>query len=144
MAWEEQNATFLGHFNNNPPHNIVWVCPVSLGEIEWGLRVTVTTNPLRRARCRQFIEDNALDFVHRMETTIRDSYALIMERIWQAHPPPTGRVDTQKHLSERGVDINDVWIAAVALEHGLVLLTEDRMDVIRNCMPEITFENWLV
>ena len=51
--------------------------------------------------------------------------------------------DTQKHLSALGVDVNDVWIAAVALEHGLTLLTTDRMETIRNCVPDLKVENWL-
>ena len=133
----------IEHFRNCPPENIVWVCPISLAEIECGLRITNTTDAQRRAQCRRFIEDNALDFVRPIETTTRDSYADIMERIWRAHPPADRRIETQRHLSDLGVDINDVWIAAVALEHGLILLTADRMDTIRNCVPEVVIDNWL-
>jgi tRNA(fMet)-specific endonuclease VapC len=142
-AWEEQNPTLLAHVTNNPVENILWVCPVSLAEVEWGLRTTNTTNPQRRTRCRQFIEDNMLTFVHPIAITTRESYADIMHRIWQANPPAIGQ-RTQKHLSHLGVDVNDVWIAAVAMEHGLVLLTADRMDTIRGCVPEIIIQNWLV
>ncbi len=134
----------MEHFRNCPPENIVWVCPISLAEIEWGLRITNTTDAQRRARCRRFIEDNALDFVRPIETTTRDTYADIMERIWRAHPPANGRIETQRHLSDLGVDVNDVWIAAVAFEHGLTLLTTDQMATIRNCVPEVLMENWLL
>jgi predicted nucleic acid-binding protein len=96
----------------------------------------------KRAACRRFIDEN-LDYFHPIDETTRDSYAFIMERIWRAHPPPNTRTDTQKHLSEQGVDVNDVWIAAVALERGLTLLTEDRMATIRACVPELLFGNWL-
>ncbi len=119
------------------------MCPVSLAEVEWGLRTTNTTDAQRRARCRRFIEDNALEFVQPIQTTTRDTYAEIMERIWRAHPPAIGQ-KTQRHLSDLGVDVNDVWIAAVALEHGLTLLTADRMDTIRNCVLEVVIDNWLV
>jgi tRNA(fMet)-specific endonuclease VapC len=78
-----------------------------------------------------------------METTTRDSYALIMEQIWRRHPPGSDRIRTQQHLSHLGVDVNDVWIAAVALEHGLTLLTNDGMDVIRECVQDLRFANWL-
>ena len=132
----------MEHFRNTPHENIVWVCPISLAEIEWGLRTTNATDAQRRAQCRRLIEDNALDFVRPIETTTRDSYAEIMHRIWQAHPPAIGQ-RTQRHLSELGVDVNDVWIAAVALEHGLILLTADGMDTIRNCVPHLAVENWL-
>jgi len=66
-----------------------------------------------------------------------------MESIWRAHPPVIGQ-RTQRHLSDLGVDVNDVWIAAVALEHGLILLTEDGMGTIRNCVPHLEVANWLV
>ena len=134
----------MEHFRNSPPENIVWVCPISLAEIEWGLRTTITTDAQRRARCRQFIEEYVLNFVREIGVTTRDSYAHIMELIWQAHPPADAGVRTQRHLSELGVDVNDIWIAAVALEHGLTLLTEDRMDTIRNCVADVNIENWLV
>jgi tRNA(fMet)-specific endonuclease VapC len=143
-AWERQDPVLLEHFRNSPPENLVWICPISLGEIEWGLRVTNSTDPQRQAECRRFIEENALGFVWPIDTTTRDSYAEIMNRIWRTHLPATNRVDTQRHLSELRVDVNDVWIAAVALEHGLRLLTADRMETIRECVPEIAIENWLV
>lgn len=142
-AWEVQHPVLMGRFRASPPENILWVCPISLGEVEWGLRVTATTDPQRRAASRQFVEDNVLDFVRSIETTTRDSYAEIMERIWRQHPPGNAGIPTQQHLSTLRVDVNDVWIAAVALEHGLILLTTDRMETIRACVPELTVENWL-
>jgi predicted nucleic acid-binding protein len=133
----------MAHLRDIPPENILWVCPISLGEIECGLRITTATDVQRRAACRRFIEDKALDFVRAIDTTTRDSYAEIMERIWRRYSPGSSRIKTQQHLSALGVDVNDVWIAAVALEHGLILLTEDRMETIRTCVPEMSVENWL-
>jgi predicted nucleic acid-binding protein len=119
------------------------VCPIALGEVEWGMRTTNTTNPELRAKCRRFIEENMLEFVWYIETTARDSYAEITHEIWQSHSPPSANVDTQQHLSRLGIDVNDVWIAAIALERGLILLTKDQLYPIRNCVPEITIQNWL-
>jgi predicted nucleic acid-binding protein len=133
----------MGHVREHPQENLVWVCPISLGELEWGMRVTTTTDPDRREHCRRYIEEHILDFVHQIDVTTRDSYAEILHRIWIEHPPPNGR-DTQQHLSSLGVDVNDVWIAAVAIEHGLTLLTDDRMATIRKCVPALLVANWLV
>jgi len=127
-----------------PQENIVWVCPISLGELECGMRITADANPERRAACRHFIEETVLDFVHKIGVTTRDSYATIMERIWNAHRPAHAGISTQRHLTDQGVDVNDVWIAAVALEHGLTLLTTDQMETIRTCIPELRIENWTV
>ena len=132
----------MERLRNSPIENLVWVCPIALAEIEWGLRATTTTNPERRARCRRFIEENVLDFVWPIDVTTRESYAHIMERIWSQHPPAFG-ADTQRHLSSLNVQVNDVWIAAVALEHGLTLLTTDGMATITECVSELDIENWL-
>lgn len=133
----------MRHLNAARPEDLLWVCPIVLGEIECGLRVTAVTDPQRRTQCRRFIEEE-LRLVHPIEFSTRDSYAEIMECIWRQHPPANGRIKTQAHLSTLGVDVNDIWIAAVSLERNLVLLTEDRMDVIRACVPEIRFDNWLI
>lgn len=107
------------------------------------MRVTVTTDANRREECRRFIEDEVSDFVHPIDVTTRDSYAEILHRIWSQHPPANRHVDTQKHLSSLAVDVNDVWIAAVAVEHGLTLLTADHMTTITECVPELLVDNWL-
>jgi len=127
-----------------PPDTFLWVCPVSLGEIEWGLRTTATTDDSRRSACRQFIQQHVLEFVWEIGITTRESYAEIMENIWRTHPPANATIGTQSHLSTLKVDVNDVWIAAVALEHNLTLLTKDRMDTIRTCVPHLRVGNWLV
>ena len=46
-------------------------------------------------------------------------------------------------VCEWGVDINDMWTVAVALEHGLVLITRDKLTKVRAVMPELKVENWL-
>jgi tRNA(fMet)-specific endonuclease VapC len=143
-AWEEANEKFVARLRSTPPENIMWVCPISLGELECGMRITQASDERRRHDCRQFINAEVLNFVRPIGPTTTDSYALVMERIWHRYPPASGRIATQTHLSSKSVDVNDVWIAAVALEHGLILLTADHMDVIQECVPELQFDNWLI
>lgn len=143
-AWENQHPAFMARLRERPVDHILWVCPISLAEIECGLRITATTDPQRRAACRRFVEDEAMGFVFPIAETTRDSYANIMERIWRTNPPGSGQIRTERHLVDLGVDVNDVWIAAVALERNLTLLTADAMNIIRACVPELRFDNWLV
>lgn len=56
-------------------------------------------------------------------------------------PPPKKR--TERHLLDLGVDINDVWAVAVAWEHGLIFVTEDKMACIREAVgSDVQFECW--
>jgi predicted nucleic acid-binding protein len=43
---------------------------------------------------------------------------------------------------ELGIQENDLWIAAQALEYNLVLVRNDKMDRIRDACEELQVENW--
>ena len=66
------------------------------------------------------------------------------------------RARTESTLVAMGLDVNDIWIAAIALEHNLVLVTKDGMAKmrgraftkdgmakIREAAPSLRIENWL-
>jgi hypothetical protein len=70
-------------------------------------------------------------------------YGEIMGRIW-LNDPPSPKVETEQHLLNLGVDINDVWAVAVAWEHGLTFLTEDKMPCIKKAVvSDVEFDCWL-
>jgi predicted nucleic acid-binding protein len=66
-----------------------------------------------------------------------------MSRIWKRHSPSRGSISTDLHLANLGLNINDVWIMAVAWEHGLIMATTDKMERIRESVSEVEWENWL-
>jgi predicted nucleic acid-binding protein len=70
-------------------------------------------------------------------------YGQIIGRIWKQTPPAKPSISTDAHLVNLGVNINDVWIVASAWEHGLILLTADKMACIKAVVAEVTWENWL-
>ena len=43
---------------------------------------------------------------------------------------------------ELGIQENDLWIAAQALEYNLVWVTNDKMERIRDVCEELQIENW--
>ena len=43
---------------------------------------------------------------------------------------------------ELGIQENDLWIAAQALEYNLVLVTNNKMDRIRDVCEDLQVENW--
>jgi predicted nucleic acid-binding protein len=118
-------------------------CTITLGEFEAGHLMTQSTDQKKR--------DDAADFLNRVflpnalpvSISTRLYYAQIISRIWQQQGPAKGSVRTEMHLVTLGVDINDVWVVAVAWEHGLVLVTKDKMEYIKNAVPEVRMECWL-
>ena len=139
------NARIMQEINSLPPSTLVRVCTITLGEVEAGHQMTMTTNPQRRNEVIQVINARLLPLALPVSSSTRIYYAQIISRLWHQHPPPNHRTKTEKHLVSLGIDINDVWIVAVAWEHGLTLLTTDGMDKIRAVVSEteVKFGSWL-
>lgn len=127
-----------------PAHHMVWVCSITLGEIEAGHRgMTQTTNQLKRDEYIRLLNDKLADFRLDMSEHTPEYYGEIMGRIWQ-NDPPKSEVKTEQHLLNLSVDINDVWTVAVAWEHGLTLLTSDGMACIRKAVvSDVEFDCWI-
>jgi predicted nucleic acid-binding protein len=119
----------------------LWISTITLGEIEAGHRMATTTNPGKRNDFTAFVTAMLLPNALVISQSTGLYYAEIIERIWKAHPPKP-KTRTETHIAQLGVDINDVWTAAVAWEHGLIFLTTDKMDVIRDITPEVKFDSW--
>ena len=123
--------------------NQVRACVITLGEIEAGHKMTTTTNQDKRNEYTRFVSETFLPNVIKVSENTRLCYAEILGEIWKMNPPPHKK-KTERHLVDLGVDINDVWIAAVAMEHGLTLVTTDKMDCIRRATGgKLSFDNWV-
>ena len=127
-----------------PPDTQLRVCAITLGEYEVGHRITATTHPAKRAAATAVFVREFLPNSLNVSLSTRLYYADLVERIYKHNPKPaSGRMKTETYLLKLGVDINDVWIVAVAWEHGLTFLTSDNMLCIRNAVPELTWDCWI-
>ena len=141
-AWIEEEPGFMARLREVPPDNPVRVCSITLGELEWGYLVTRSSDEAKREQHRRFVVRRLHPWAYEVTQHSGERYAQILKRVWEKHRPKRG-AGTQKHLSELGVDVNDVWIVAVAWEHNLTLLTSDRMRVLREVIGEdVEFDNW--
>lgn len=117
---------------------------ISLGEIEAGHRTTETTDHQRRYEFERFVTDEFRPRALTIDPGTRIYYGDLIEGIWRRHLPKSSRIRTERHLVELGVDVNDVWIAAQAIEHNLILVTEDAMECIRESASRLLdIENWV-
>jgi len=144
-AFIREEPGLMAKANANPPECLVWICSITLGEIEASHRgMTVTTNEVAREEYVRRLHDKLDTFRVDISEFTPSYYGEIMGRIWQKHPP-SPKTKTERHLIDLGVDINDVWTVAVAWEHGLTLLTTDGMACIKEVVTkdEVQFDNWL-
>lgn len=142
-ALANRNQRILLKVRSLPPDTQVRACTITLGEVEAGHLITTTTDQQKRDQSSAFINATFLPNALPVSISSRVYYAQIVSRIWQKHTPLKGSVQTESHLLGLGVNINDVWIVSVAWEHGLTFVTADRMQCIRDVVPEVQWENWL-
>mgnify|MGYP003580169682 CR=1 FL=1 len=127
-----------------PPESLIRVCTITLGEVEAGHLINPTTDQDPRNEIERLLNEELLGYELEISASTRFDYAFILSRIWQLHPPGSKKTGTEEHLRRLGVDINDVWVVAVAREHNLTLVTQDSMSCIREAVgPEVRFECWL-
>lgn len=142
--YERQNAVLLARLRRVPRHDIIWLSPITLGEIEFGLQSAEQKDVVKQAVTRAFVSSHEELFPQPMDPTTGESYGRLMAEIVRRYPKPNAKDSTQEFLTELGVDINDAWLAATAMTHNLIFVTSDEMAIIRECATELRFQNWLV
>ncbi len=136
----------VGRLLSQPPDTQVRICAITLGEIAASRDTTTTTNQQRRDEEDAFIKANLLPNLLPISDSTGVYYGRLIGRLGRSYPSPSPKTRTEYHLVEHlGIDINDVWIVASAWEHGLTLLTADKMDCIRQIVnaTEVEFDSWI-
>jgi len=150
--WWRKEAKVLEHINALAGKAPIRMSVVSLGEVEYGHRVEAPDGQTQvQAEYKEFIRDKFPYPLDVSETTTQyygDLRAKLFLRFapWdkrkkamlpeQLRDPATGR--------ELGIQENDLWIAAQAVEHNLVLVTHDAMKRLKEAEDELRFEDWML
>jgi tRNA(fMet)-specific endonuclease VapC len=125
------------------------VSAISLGEIEFGFRVRGQDDPELEKDLRRFIQEK-LPVVLDITSTTRTYYGSLRAALFERYAPRNRRgkrsrieqlTDPTSAL-ELGIQENDVWIAAQALEHNLTLVSNDRLVKIEATATGLFLENW--
>jgi tRNA(fMet)-specific endonuclease VapC len=130
-----------------PDSTIIAVSAITLGEIMFGHSLTHSTDHQRRDDFERWINNNfpmALPVTRHTRVFYGDLKAELFRRF-----PPASRKENHPERcvdrvtgSELGIDENDLWIAAQALERNLVLVTSDEMRNIRSVALALDVEDW--
>lgn len=137
VLWDQrhrEHATIRG-FLQKYANGLTWISVVVLGEIEYGLKIAPQMDEDRQSEVRRQMArfPQVLDVnKHTMEP-----YSDLRAALFKGYSPRNrrGRLKMKwpEDLHERtsakklGIQENDLWIAAQAIQYNLVLITDDHM-----------------
>jgi tRNA(fMet)-specific endonuclease VapC len=143
-----EHERVVQHIQELPDATPLMISAITLGEIEYGLQVA-RIDILKQEAFHAFISTN-LPMVLDITKATRIYYGSLRASVFEKYAPnarrrrglrPEQLIDpvTSREL---GIQENDLWIAAQALEYNLVLVTNDKMDRIRDVCEDVQVKNW--
>ncbi|HEX4952396.1 MAG TPA: PIN domain-containing protein [Thermoanaerobaculia bacterium] len=126
------------------------ISAITLGEVEYGHRALGSYgDPAEEAQFNDFISSR-LPTVLNVGKHTRGPYGLLRALLFERFAPKDRRkkgLRPEELLDptsgkELGIQENDLWIAAQALELNLVLVTNDKMQRLREVGTELRIESW--
>lgn len=136
----------------HPQSTRIFICPITIGEVEYGLRVDPYDRPEQHEQARQTLASFPVFDIN--INIARDCYANLRAKLFDKYAPRDRKGKScNKRISEwrdpttdkeLQMNENDLWIAAVAMAHNLVLVTHDKMNAIKSITGSaLRFEDWL-
>ena len=120
--------------------------PVSTCAIVRGELIYMAQNSERRdenlERFKSFLDDIE---VYCVDDKTADTYGELKACLMKAFGPKAKRKRSKVKTRQLGVDDNDLWIAAVAKQHGLTVVSEDKdFERIAEADSAVRIENWSI
>ena len=146
----KHHVRVVEHMNTLPADSPLAISSITLGEIEYGHRaesagnyspVQVEFNDFVKKQCPMILDirkSTAVDY-GRLRAMLLDKYARKKRKRCRW---PEQMIEPSTGLS-LGIQENDLWIAAQAVEHRLVLVSADKhMNRIHEVANDLALENW--
>lgn len=135
------------------PRSVLYVSSISLGEIEYGHCIAPSQDKKAHDSFREFIRTRLPQILPISGHTV-EPYAHVRACLVEKCAPKDGWGKTKRAeqlchpLSAKalGIQENDLWLIAQAIERNLVLVTNDAMrklqDAVQDSRFTVRFENW--
>ncbi len=127
----------------------IYISRIVVAEVEYGYKVYMGADPTRK----QIIEEAMKVFkVREIDRHTTGPYSDIRAALFKRFSPkdkrgkvtqkrPETLIDRTTSL-ELGIQENDIWTAAIAVQHNMILVTDDRMGRIREVEPRLRCTSW--
>jgi tRNA(fMet)-specific endonuclease VapC len=150
--WRNENhskhVTILKHLDELHTDTPVTTSVVVLGEISYGYQAS---SPEHRDYSKSVLDFVKTEFPRPLpvRSSTAQVYGKLKAALFDKYAP---KIDRKRLRPEQlidpatsqslGIQENDLWIASQAVEHNLVLVTNDRMKHLRSVAIDLKVENW--
>jgi tRNA(fMet)-specific endonuclease VapC len=124
----------------------IFLSPISAGEIEYGLLIAFEKDLAKQRIVKEIV--NSFEYFPIDKVVATQYYAELRKRLYLFCKPTKKRKRIEQWMNPETseklrIQENDLWIAAVAMTHNLILVTDDKMEIIKKVSGiELQFENW--
>lgn len=137
-----QNAAAAG--------SLIYVSRVTIAEIEYGYKLYVSTDPQRRSLADAAMR--AYRAIREIGKGTTAHYADIRAALFTQYAPRNSKNKVKNVRPERlvdkttaldlGIQENDLWIAAIAVEYNMTFVSDDKMIRIQAAWPNLKVIRW--
>ena len=130
----------------------LFICSISIGEIAYGLQVVFPTDSEKLQHVRDLINPFPIKLQLSIDSDVaKNYYAKLRAKLFEKYTPKDkrsrrNRIDQWRDpatAKELQIQENDIWIASIAMAFNLILVTNDKMDSIREVMgADLEIVDW--
>jgi tRNA(fMet)-specific endonuclease VapC len=147
--------TLKARLSQLPQNAKIFLSPITVGEVEYGIRVGPYNDPYKEKykRLTNILESYPCLSID--SDIARQYYSLLRAKLYNQYAPKSkkDKSNIKKRIEEwkdpttskdLQIQENDLWISAIALAYNLILVTDDAMIPIINIAGnDIEFVNWI-
>ena len=146
----EHTLAIKTHIEKIDPKSKIAFCTITVGEMEYGLKVAPIKNKEDIKKLCEFIFDKQIFDIDR--NVGKNYYSELKAKLFEKYSDKNDRKNMHRisqwkspiDFEPLGIQINDIWIASVAMCYNLILVTNDKMNRIQDAIKdELEIEDWL-
>lgn len=153
--WFSGNEKVKARAEALSPDDQIRASAITLGELRFGHERTATNDQEIRDEYERWFKEKFPDPLPVTKHTT-EFYGLIRAKVFELWPPKSEKENHPEKCYDKvlacelGIDENDLWVAAQAVERGFVLVTADKMKRIKTAADSLAqracwrleTENW--
>lgn len=131
----------------------IYLSRIAIAEVEYGLALNPSVSLMLKQQMENGIKAYQVKDIGKHTTP---HYAKIRAELFDKKAPRDKKGKIKRGLSpeqftalkptayEFGIQENDLWIAAIAVELNMTLVTGDKMNQLKSVFPALNLENWMI